>query len=35
MSKERTTSKNWMHEHVDDFYVNEAQRLGYRSSGGI
>ena len=29
--KRTKTSKNWMHEHVDDFYVNEAQRLGYRS----
>ena len=29
--KRTKTSKNWMHEHVDDFYVQEAQKQGYRS----
>lgn len=25
------TSKAWMHEHVNDFYVQQAQKEGYRS----
>lgn len=29
--KRSKTSKNWIHEHIDDFYVKEAQKQGYRS----
>jgi 23S rRNA (uridine2552-2'-O)-methyltransferase len=29
--KKHRFNKAWMHEHVSDHYVNEAQRLGYRS----
>ena len=29
--KRSKTSKKWMNEHIEDHYVHEAQRLGYRS----
>jgi 23S rRNA (uridine2552-2'-O)-methyltransferase len=29
--KKHRFNKAWMHEHASDHYVNEAQRLGYRS----
>src|SRR4030095_16979620 len=29
--KKRKFNKTWMHEHVNDPYVQEAQRRGYRS----
>ncbi len=29
--KPSKTSKGWMHEHVSDFYVQQAKKLGYRS----
>ena len=30
-SQRSKTSKRWLDEHFDDFYVKEAKRLGYRS----
>jgi 23S rRNA (uridine2552-2'-O)-methyltransferase len=29
--KPSKTSKSWMHEHVNDFYVQQAKKQGYRS----
>ena len=31
MPKSRQRSKNWMQQHINDPYVKEAQRMGYRS----
>jgi 23S rRNA (uridine2552-2'-O)-methyltransferase len=31
MAKKGSTSKRWLKEHFDDYYVRQAQREGYRS----